>query len=322
MADVRRAVREWAGNLEAKPGRSLFLVGLSGGGDSLALAWALSQEAKALGVQVGVVIVDHGLQEGSAEVAARAADQAGGFGLSPVLIKSVSVVGSGNIEEKARRVRYQAYNEALKETGAEGVVLAHSLDDQAETVLLGLTRGSGPTALKGMASLDGVFHRPLLELSRNTLRQALRDAGVPWWEDPHNTDERFTRPRVRHQVLPVLEKELGPGVAEALARTAELFRIDSAALDADAEDWFRRNAVEDSEGNWSAGVLELESLSHAIRSRVLRMLVMRVGGGSPSYAQTRQMMTLLQSWNGQSSVNLSGASLERTAGRIIAWKSN
>ena len=150
MADVRRAARDWVGSLDATTGPSLFLVGLSGGGDSLALAWALSLEGSPLGVQVGAVIVDHGLQPDSADNARRAAMEAEKMGLTPVLVKSVVVEGSSNLEDAARVARYRAFTEAMRETGALGVALAHSLDDQAETVLLGLTRGSGPSGLKGM----------------------------------------------------------------------------------------------------------------------------------------------------------------------------
>ena len=318
MADVRRAAREWAGSLDASPGRVLYLVGLSGGGDSLALAWALSEEAPALGVEVGAVIVDHGLQPDSGDVARRAATEAEKLGLQPVLVKSVALDASSNVEENARIARYRAFTEALRETGAQGVVLAHSLDDQAETVLLGLTRGSGPSGLKGMAPQDGTVHRPFLGIERATLRQALEDAGVAWWEDPHNSDERFARVRVRHQVLPVLEQELGPGVAGALARTAELFRADSTALDAEASDWFDRHAVSAKDGSWSVPVDALEQASVALQTRALRMLVMRVGGGAPSYAQTTQLRRLWEQWKGQSAMDVSGASVERRDGQIVA----
>ena len=321
MADVRRAAREWAGSLEAMPGRSLFLVGLSGGGDSLALAWALSHEAQALGIEVGAVIVDHGLQSDSSDVAHRAAAEAEGLGLSPVVLKSVTVEGSSNLEDNARIARYRAFTEALRETGAHGVVLAHSLDDQAETVLLGLARGSGPSGLKGMPVRDGAFHRPFLGIQRTTLRQALTDAGLDWWEDPHNTDERFTRVRVRQQVMPVLEKELGPGVAQALARTAELFREDSSALDEQASQWFTEHAHSEGEGHASLEVADLEQTSMALQTRVLRMLVVRAGGSAPTYVHTQQMLRLLEHWRGQSALDVSGASVERVDGRIVARKS-
>ena len=318
MADVRRAAREWVGGLEASPGRALYLVGLSGGGDSVALAWALSHEAGPLGVEIGAVIVDHGVQPDSVEVARCAASEAEDLGLQPVIVKSVTIEGTSNLEDKARLARYRAFTEALRETGAQGVVLAHTLDDQAETVLMGLARGSGPSGLKGMATQDGTVHRPFLGLERATVRQALTDAGRSWWEDPHNADERFTRVRVRNTVLPLLEKELGPGVSGALARTAELFREDSEALDDDASRWFGKNAVADDEGSWSLEVKKLEQVSSAVQTRVLRMLVLRVGGGAPTYAHTAQMRRLLQAWKGQSAIDVPGASVERKDGRIYA----
>ena len=318
MADVRRAAREWVGSLEASPGRALYLVGLSGGGDSVALAWALSHEAGPLGVEIGAVIVDHGVQPDSAEVARRAASDAEDLGLQPVIVKSVSIEGTSNLEDKARLARYRAFTEALRETGAHGVVLAHTLDDQAETVLMGLARGSGPSGLKGMATQDGTVHRPFLGLDRATVRQALTDSGHSWWEDPHNADERFTRVRVRNTVLPLLEKELGPGVSGALARTAELFREDSEALDDEASRWFEKNALVDDEGSWSLEVEKLEQVSAAVQTRVLRLLVLRVGGGAPTYAHTAQMRRLLQAWKGQSAIDGPGASVERKEGRIYA----
>ena len=318
MADVRRAAREWAGSLDAAPGRALYLVGLSGGGDSLALAWALSHEAGSLGLDIGAVIVDHGLQPGSLDIAQTAAAEAEALGLKPVLIKSVTVEGTANLEDVARVARHRAFSEALRETGAQGVVLAHSLDDQAETVLMGLARGSGPSGLKGMPGQDGILHRPFLGLSRATLRQALLDAGMTWWEDPHNADERFTRVRVRNQVLPVLEREMGPGVAQALARTAELFRSDATALDDEAATWFEAHATTLDDGSWALEVSDLEQVSVALQTRALRMLVVRAGGDAPTYAHTAQMRRLLEQWKGQSAVDVSGASVERRDGRIVA----
>ena len=315
MADVRRTVREWAGELDASTGS--FLVALSGGGDSLALAWALSHEAPGLHLPVGAVIVDHQLQAGSAERAKIAAELATRWGLSPVIIKTVTVGEAGGPEEAARSARYQAFSEALKETGARGVLLAHTKDDQAETVLLGLARGSGPSGLKGMPLRDGMVHRPLLELPRETLRQALRDAGVEWWEDPHNDDDRFTRSRVRTKVLPLLEQELGPGVADSLARTASLFRQDSEALDGLAQRFISERVQAETAGQRSVSVEDLLEQSAAVSSRVLRSMVMAVGGGPPSFTHMTQIQALLTQWRGQSAIDLSGATLERVEGRIV-----
>ncbi len=319
MADVRRAVREWGTRWPADSS-PLHLVALSGGGDSLALAWAAGIELPKLGHRVGAVIVDHQLQPDSALVAEEAARLATEWGLAPVLIKTVSVGQVGGPEEAARNARYQAFTEAMGETGALGVLLAHTEDDQAETVLLGLARGSGPASLKGMAAHDGPYSRPLLALPRSTLRQALEDADVTWWDDPHNTDERFSRVRVRNRVLPVLEKEIGPGIAGALVRTAELFRQDSEALDSLASEVLERFVRTAPDGALVAEVSVLESQPAALTSRVLRMMVMAVGGPAPTYAQMSQIMALVDSYRGQSRVALGGANVERKDAAVRVWQ--
>src|SRR5215207_3414871 len=145
IADVRRAVRA------VLPPAGLVLVALSGGADSLALAAATAFEAPRAGCRAGAVIIDHGLQQGSAEVAARAAAQAAELGLQPVLVRRVAVApaGEGGPEASARIARYAALDAAAHETGAVLVLLGHTLDDQAETVLLGLARGAGAASLSG-----------------------------------------------------------------------------------------------------------------------------------------------------------------------------
>lgn len=317
MADLRRAVREWATSVGDATG-NLYLVALSGGGDSAALAWAASQELPKLGVRIGAVIVDHQLQSDSSEVASRAADQASGWGLSPVMVKAVDVGTQGGPEEAARTARYRALTEALGETGASGILLAHTQDDQAETVLLGLTRGSGPGSLKGMAPRDGSFHRPLLGLPRATLRGALEDAGHSWWEDPHNTDHRFARVRVREELMPALEKELGPGVSGALARTAEMFRQDSEALDELARSVVDATVREDGPGHWSVAIEALESLSDAVLSRVLKYFAQNAGATALGHVHVGEMMRLVRDWSGQAEVSIAGALVSRAGPSLHA----
>lgn len=317
MADTRRALREWGEALDP-PSRGLYLVALSGGGDSLALAWAASIELPKLGIRVGAVIVDHQLQADSAEVAARAVQSAEAWGLSPVLTKVVRVAGGAGPEDAARHARYGAFVKALGETGAAGLLLAHTEDDQAETVLLGLARGSGPGSLKGMAAVDGVYHRPLLGLRREVLRQALRDAGESWWEDPHNSDPRFARVRVRTDILPMMERSLGPGITEALARSAELFRKDSAVLDDLAQQIFVQCSSEHGPGHWSVDVGALVAEPEALRSRVIRLLILSVGAPIPGYQHIRAVSALITDWKGQSELSVPGARVGRERGAIHA----
>jgi tRNA(Ile)-lysidine synthase len=239
VAAVRGGVR--AGLAGLAPG-DLVLAACSGGADSLALAAALAHEAPRLGLRGGGVTVDHGLQDGSAARAAQVAALLGRLGLDPVRIATVTVAsgpGRGGPEAAARTARYAALEQVAEQTGAAAVLLAHSRDDQAETVLLGLARGSGARALAGMPAQRGRLRRPLLGLSRAALREACQALQLEPWDDPHNFDPSYARARVRHQALPALEAALGPGIAEALARSAAQLSADCAALDAiaTAEEW-------------------------------------------------------------------------------------
>ena len=333
IADVRRATR---GALDGLPADALVLVGLSGGPDSLALAAALAFEAPRAGLRAGAVIVDHGLQSGSADVAARAARQAAGLGLSPVLVERVSVGArgsgahgggphgsgaNGGPEAAARAARYAALERAASELDASAVLLAHTLDDQAETVLLGLARGSGAASLQGMAAeramqtANGSFLRPLLGIRRTTTVQACADAGLEPWTDPHNADPGFTRVRARQAVLPVLEAELGPGVAEALARTAEQLREDTSALDSFAEE-----VVEDLAEHSEAGIaLPADALAAnppALRQRIIRLAVSAEFGVALTRAQTLDVARLVTDWHGQDGVDLPGVRVVRRGGRL------
>jgi tRNA(Ile)-lysidine synthase len=239
VAAVRGCVRACLADLT--PG-DLVLAACSGGADSLALAAALAHEAPRLALHGGGVTVDHGLQARSAERAAQVAALLGRLGLDPVRTVSVAVAsgpGSGGPEAAARTARYAALEQVAEQTGAAVVLLGHSRDDQAETVLLGLARGSGARVLAGMPARRGRLRRPLLSLSRATLREACQALQLEPWEDPHNADPSYARARVRHQALPALEAALGPGIAEALARSAVQLSADCEALDAiaAAEAW-------------------------------------------------------------------------------------
>ena len=316
IADLRRASRVAFDGL-ASPGltQPLVLVALSGGPDSLALAAAVAFEAPRAGLRAGAVVVDHGLQNGSADVAARAAQQARDLGLAPVLIERVVVAATGGPEAAARAARYAALERAASEFGAAAVFLAHTLDDQAETVLLGLARGSGAASLQGMAAVRGRYRRPLLGIRRATTVQACADAGLEPWTDPQNADPAFARVRVRMSVLPLLERELGPGVAEALARTAEQLREDSDALDTFADE-----LVEDLADHVEAGIsLDVPALTTnppALRQRLIRLAVSSEFGVALSRAQTLEVARLVTDWHGQDSVDLPGVRVVRRGGRL------
>ena len=303
--EVRRAVRECLADL---PPEALVLVACSGGPDSIALAAASKSERS----RVGAVIVDHGLRPESADEAQRAAGWLREHGLDPVLVAAVQVGGEGGPAAAARRARYDALDAAAARVGADAVLLGHTKDDQAETVLLGLARGSGVRSLAGMPAARGIYRRPLLGVARAVVRAAVPE-GAPLVEDPHNADPRYARARVRHDVLPMLERELGPGVVEALARTARLAREDADALDA--------LALEGSvvEGDGSVLVERLVGVAPALVWRRVRAWL--IASGVPQEPLTAdhvwRVSALVTDWHGQGAVRLpSGAEALRDCGRL------
>ncbi|RYJ02032.1 MAG: tRNA lysidine(34) synthetase TilS, partial [Actinomycetales bacterium] len=264
----RRALRDV---LDQHASDAPVVLGVSGGADSLALAAVAAFVARRDGRRVRAVVVDHGLQEGSAAVADRAAEQVRRLGIDADVV-AVDVGGRpGGPEAAARAARREALLAAAGPDGA--VVLAHTLDDQAETVLLGLGRGSGARSVAGMKTADGPWLRPFLGLRRSDTERICILHDLSWWDDPHNLDPRYRRVRVRREALPLLEDVLGGGVAEALARTASLVRSDVDLLDALAAD------VEPADD-----VPTLVALPPALRSRVLRRLVLAAGATSGELA--------------------------------------
>lgn len=317
IAEIRLAVRT---ALAALPEGSTVIVALSGGADSLALAAATAFEASRLGLRAASLTVDHGLQDDSAEVAARAARTAAELGLDPLIVR-VDVAGEGGPEAAARDARYGVLRDAAADVRAAAVLLGHTLDDQAETVLLGLARGSGAASLQGMAPVreddDGVrWVRPLLGVRRETTRAFCAASALDPWDDPHNLDDRYARVRVRERVLPVLEAELGPGIAEALVRTAEQLREDAEAFDEMIQETIE-DIVEHAEAGISVSVAALAANPAALRNRIIRLVVDSEFGVSLTRTQTVEVARLVTDWSGQGPIDLPGCSAVRRGGRIV-----
>lgn len=294
VAEIRTAVRRFLD--EVCP--DAVTVAVSGGADSLALAASVAR----LVPGASAVVVDHQLQPGSADVALRAARQCSELGLV-ARVEPVSVQGSGGPEAAARNARYAALRPA------KGVVLlGHTLDDQAETVLLGLGRGSGPRSIAGMRAYDPPWGRPLLGVSRAVTRAACAEQGIEVWEDPHNADPSFTRVRLRHEVLPLLEEVLQGGVSSSLARTAAQLREDCDALDSLAEAFA---------GDCCA-VDDIAELPAALRRRVVRSWLIDEGVPELSDSHLRRVDALVSEWRGQGGVWLPGGFVVRRAhGRLV-----
>jgi tRNA(Ile)-lysidine synthase len=270
-------------------GDERWCVALSGGADSLALT-AVAATAK----PTTALIVDHRLQTDSGQVAATARDQALSLGCVDAQVLCVDVGTTGGPEAAARTARYRALDGAR---GDAPVLLAHTLDDQAETVLLGLGRGSGARSIAGMRSCDPPWYRPLLGVRRALTHAACEELGLTPWQDPHNTDRRFTRSRLRSEVLPLLEEVLGGGVAEALARTAAALREDTDTLDDLA-----RQALAEVGSVGGLDTARLAALPEAVRRRVIRGWLLAGGASGLTDKQIRGVDALVSAWRGQGGV--------------------
>jgi tRNA(Ile)-lysidine synthase len=288
------------------------LVACSGGPDSLALAavaayFARRRHVDGHPVSVGAVVVDHQLQPGSAGVAATTARILEELGLSPVQIRTVDVASTGvGPEAAARDARHAALEAAADEAGAAAILLGHTLDDQAEQVLLGLARGSGTRSLAGMRPSRGRLLRPFLGLRRADTLEICRVEGLEPWHDPSNTDPVYARSRTRVEVLPLLEDKLGPGVAESLARTAAILQLDADYLEDVANDTFERLRQQTGD-EISLPEAELRDLAPAVRFRVIAKAAAAVGGQQPSYQRLLAAEALLRRQGSAGPVELPGA---------------
>lgn len=287
LAGLRAAVAGFAATWLADT-RS-WCVALSGGPDSLALL-----AAAAATLPTTALIVDHGLQSGSDVVARTARRQALMLGCVAAQVLPIQVGSVGGPEAAARSARYSALDVARN--GAP-VLLGHTLDDQAETVLLGLGRGSGPRSIAGMRPADPPWYRPLLGVRRAVTHAACAELGVNPWDDPHNHDRRFTRVRLRDEVLPLLADVLGGGVAEALARTATALREDTDALDAMAGE-----VLVSAESAGALAITGIAGLPPALRRRVIRAWLLGGGATDLTDGQLRGVDTLVTAWRGQGGV--------------------
>ncbi|MFC7487304.1 tRNA lysidine(34) synthetase TilS [Knoellia sp. CPCC 206453] len=309
-ARIRYAVR--ASLADVAPD-AVVLVACSGGGDSMALSEAVAHEARHASWSAGAVVIDHGLQAGSDDVAARAAGRLRDLGLDPVVVERVAVSDNGSGPESAARdARYAALSGVADRLGAAVVLLGHTLEDQAEQVLLGLVRGSGARSLAGMPVVRGIYRRPLLGVTRAECRESLEAEGVHWWDDPMNDDAAFTRVRARRAVAD-LEADLGPGVVAALGRSADQLREDADCLDSLAEE----AATTLGSGPWE--VAELVALPRAVRTRMWRRLLIAAGApaGQVSTRHTEACDELLTNWHGQGPIHAPGPVLvTRVQGRI------
>ena len=307
---IRNAVKPHLAQLEAG---DVLLVAVSGGADSLALAYAILAESQPLAITAIAVTIDHQLQSGSSAQAEKVEKQLKEFGYEKVITEKVVVDSKSGLEAGARDARYQALSACAEKEKATKIFLGHTRDDQAETVLLGLARGSGTRSLSGMAVENGMYIRPLLNITRTETKAACREIGIDPWNDPHNGNTEFSRVRVRTEILPIMEAKLGPGIAAALARSASILRDDADALDALAQNEISQSDLANLDCE------HLSTLARAIRSRILRAAIYAAGApeGSITADHLAGVEALVTSWRGQGALSLpGGVKVERISGRL------
>ena len=305
---ARQAVRPW---IESSTGT--ILIGTSGGADSLALAIATKLEAKDR--DVIPVVIDHGLQEGSAEFTSEAITKLEMLNFKKIESLRVKVEISDGVEASARRARYEAFEFFSTKYSSTTFFLGHTQNDLAESVLLGLARGSGTRSLSGIAEVNGIYIRPFLSLTREITEAVCTENSAMPWQDPHNQDLQFARVRVRENILPVMEKDLGPGISEALARSSKILREDADALDQYADEFMA-----------TADYLSIEALltlPKAVRARVLRKAIYDVGvpAGTLTSDHLAPIEALVTAWHGQGFTSLpGGVKVWRISGRLSLLK--
>ena len=305
---IRQAVRPWVQNAQLR-----ILIGVSGGADSLALAIGTLAECKSADLDLVAIVIDHQLQEGSAKVAEHTSQQLLDLGFTNVEVMKVNVEVIDGMESSARRARYAAFDEAIAKYQPDYFFLAHTKNDQAESVLLGLARGSGTRSLSGIAEVNGIFIRPLLGVDRAMTEEVCVENGITPWIDPHNSDSSYARVRVRREILPLMEREIGPGIVDALARSAGILREDADALDELATEYLAGQDPQD------LAVEPLRKIPKALRIRVLRQAIYLAGApmGSLSADHLLPIEALITNWHGQGEISLpGGVKVLRISGRL------
>jgi tRNA(Ile)-lysidine synthase len=279
-----------------------ILVACSGGADSLALAWTSQVVTKRISLNLIAVIIDHQLIKESSQVAQEAKKKCEDFGIEKVVIKQILVKDDNDgLEAAARKSRYEAFEELVNEFNAKAVLLAHTQDDQAETMLMRLTRGSGAKSLSAMKEVSGKYLRPFLHIRKQVLVDALEKENISYWQDPANTNYKFLRAKVRHELMPKLIEVLGDSAIDSLDRTSELLKEDNEALESIALESYEKL-------NKELKVQDLEKLAAAIRKRVIKIAALDSGvtPGPFSFEHIEAIDALVTNWRGQGNVDLPG----------------
>jgi tRNA(Ile)-lysidine synthase len=281
---------------DVEPGARV-VVGCSGGADSLALLVL----ACAHGLDVVAVYVDHGLRSATSHEARTVADAAARFGAA-FRVEALDVAAGANLEARAREARYDALERVRVRVGGDVILVGHTRDDQAETVLLQMLRGAALPGLAGMAHRRDRILRPLLDVRRSATRELCAQLGLAPVHDPMNDARHFRRVWLRREIIPALERTADRDIVEVLARQAEVLREDDAVLDELASGHTPENAA-------ALGALPLPVARRVVRHWLTRTM-------PPSFATVERVLAV--AWGVARAVELPGGErVERVRGRLV-----
>lgn len=291
-------------------------VGVSGGADSLALMVGLSTLYRGDRASlVRPVIIDHGLQEETSQVASQTAAICAEMGFHADIVPVDITETASGMESDARRARYGAFEQKIAEYGLDALLLGHTKSDQAEQVVLGMIRGSGTRSLAGMPEVREVYRRPFLHsLSRQDTEKVCEEAGLQYWSDPHNEDTAYRRVSVR-KFLNSAEQSTGSNLVDPLVRTAQIAAEDAEALDFYADIAYEK--VVDAE--WSVDALS--SLPVSVRKRVIRrrLLEMVSSSDTVTFEIVQRVESFISEWYGQKAVSVAGGVSVERRGRYLLF---
>ena len=267
------------------------LVGVSGGADSTALLHLLRARGERLGLRLGVGHLDHGLRPESPAEARAVECLAGELGVAVHCeradVRALQRQLGTSVEAAGREARYDFFRRTAERHGYTKVALGHHADDNAETLLLNLLRGSGRPGLGGIRAMrDGIYIRPLLRAFRSDIDAYLRGRGLRWVEDATNADESLRRNRIRHQLIPLLERDFQPAARAVLSRAAEVLAAEEAWIDELLQPIVERLLQERAPGRVALDAAALAELPVAVRRRVVRT-ALRPGAGRPAAHRLR-----------------------------------
>jgi tRNA(Ile)-lysidine synthase len=281
MTSLTAAVRRSLLELGTPRAGETVLVALSGGADSVALLDAMAETGRGQGFRVIAAHLDHHLRPDSPDDVIFCRNLCERLSVSLHVgnadVRDRARREHGGLEAAAREERYGFLRRTAREVGAVAIALAHTRDDQAETLLLRLVRGSGSTGLGSMRARAGDVIRPLLEVSRPEVLGHLAARGLAWREDASNADTRLLRNRVRHELLPYLETRFNPRVRETLARTASLLADEADALGREAETLYA-DACRATPDGATLRLAPLRAAAPALARLALRAAIAKVGG--------------------------------------------